>query len=218
MRGAIFDLDGLLIDSERLWQKTWYELAAEMGQTLADTFPGDMCGSGGEHTLAVIRAYYHTDDPMAVMRECTERVHRMEEQGVPLKRGVETILRGLRSEGYRIAVASSSPMDMIERNLRANGVREYFDALTSGSEVEHCKPEPDIFLLAAKRLGVPPEECYVFEDSLNGVEAGWRAGCRAVMIPDMVKPTQYARKNCFGIYGDLAEAWGCIKKEAEPLF
>ena len=211
MRGAIFDMDGLLIDSERLWQKTWHELAAEMGLTLADTFPGDMCGTGGEHTLAVIRAYYHVDDPGSLLRTCTERVRRLQGEGVPLKRGVETILRGLRSEGYRIAVASSSPMDMIERNLRANGIREYFDALTSGSEVEHCKPEPDIFLLAAKRLGLPPEECYVFEDSLNGVEAGWRALCRAVMIPDLMKPTARARERCFGIYGDLAEAWEHIK-------
>lgn len=211
MRGAIFDMDGLLIDSERLWQGTWHELAAEMGLTLADTFPGDMCGTGGEQTLAVIRAYYHTDDPGALLRECTERVHRLQRKGVPLKPGVETILRGLRSENYRIAVASSSPMDMIEHNLRTNGIREYFDALTSGSEVEHCKPEPDIFLLAAERLGLPPEECYVFEDSLNGVEAGWRARCRAVMIPDLIQPTERARTHCFGIYGDLGEAWECIK-------
>lgn len=211
MRGAIFDMDGLLIDSEQLWQKTWYELAAEMGLTLADTFPSDMCGTGGEQTRAVIRTYYHVDDPEAVLRECTERVHRLQQKGVPLKRGVRTILRGLRSKDYRIAVASSSPMNMIEQNLRANGVREYFDALTSGSEVERGKPEPDIFLLAAERLGVPPEECYVFEDSLNGVEAGWRAGCRAVMIPDLIKPTERAREHSFGIYGDLAEAWEHIK-------
>ena len=211
MRGAIFDMDGLLIDSERLWQKTWYELAAEMGLTLADTFPGDMCGTGGEHTRAVIRAYYHVDDPEALLRACTERVHRLQRKGVPLKPGVETILRGLRSEGYRIAVASSSPMDMIERNLSTNGVREYFDALTSGSEVAHCKPEPDVVLLAAERLGVPPEACYVFEDSLSGIEAGWRAGCRAVMIPDLIRPTERAREHCFGVYGDLAEAWEHIK-------
>lgn len=211
MRGAIFDMDGLLIDSERLWQNTWHELAAEMGLALADTFAGDMCGSGIEETLTVIRAHYHVDDPKAVARECAERVHRLERKGVPLRPGVETILRGLRSEGYRIAVASSSPMDMIEYNLRADAIREYFDALTSGSEVEHGKPEPDIFLLAAERLGVPPEECYVFEDSLNGVEAGWRAGCRAVMIPDLVRPTERAREICFGIYSDLAGAWEHIK-------
>lgn len=213
MRGAIFDMDGLLIDSERLWQQVWYELAAERGLTLADTFLGDICGTGSKQALAVIHAHYHTDDPGAVLRACTERVHRLQEKGVPLMPGAETILRGMRSEGYRIAVASSSPMDMIERNLRADGIREYFDALTSGSEVERGKPEPDIFLLAAERLGLPPEECYVFEDSLSGIEAGWHAGCRAVMIPDLVKPTERARAHCFGIYGDLAEAWERLKAQ-----
>ncbi len=211
MRGAIFDMDGLLIDSERIWQATWYELAGEMGVTLADTFPGDMCGTGGEQTLAVIRRYYHADDPAAVLRECTERVHRLQRKGVPLRPGVKTILDGLRDEGYRIAVASSSPMDMIEHNLRMNGIEAYFSVLTSGREVEHCKPAPDIFLLAAERLGLPPEECYVFEDSLNGVEAGWRAGCRAVMIPDLMRPTEETKKRCFGIYPDLAEAWEHIR-------
>ncbi len=211
MRGAIFDMDGLLIDSERIWQGQWYEMAEERGVTLADTFPRDMCGTGGEQTLAVIRRYYGTDEPRAVLDECTERVHRIQRAGVPLKPGVEIILRGLRGAGYRIAVASSSPMDMIEHNLATNGVREYFDVLTSGGEVEHCKPEPDIFLLAAKRLGIPPEECYVFEDSLNGVKAGWRAGCRAVMVPDLIEPSEEAREQCFGIYRDLAEAWEHIK-------
>ncbi len=211
MRGAIFDMDGLLIDSERIWQGRWYEMAEERGVTLADTFPRDMCGTGGEQTLAVIRRYYGTDEPRAVLDECTERVHRIQRAGVPLKPGVEIILRGLRGAGYRIAVASSSPMDMIEHNLATNGVREYFDVLTSGGEVEHCKPEPDIFLLAAKRLGIPPEECYVFEDSLNGVKAGWRAGCRAVMIPDLVQPDARTREMCFGVYRDLGEAWEHIR-------
>ena len=211
MRGAIFDMDGLLIDSEKLWQGEWHAIAAEMGITLPDTFTRDMCGTGGEQTRAVIRDYYHTDDPAAILQACTERVHALQRAGVPLKPGVETILKGLRGEGCRIAVASSSPMDMIERNLRNNGVFSYFDVLTSGSEVAHCKPEPDIFLLAAKRLGVPPEECWVFEDSLNGVEAGYRAGCRAVMVPDMVEPNARAKEICWCICRDLNEAWERIR-------
>lgn len=217
MKGAIFDMDGLLIDSERVWQGEWYALAAEMGVTLADTFPRDMCGTGGEQTLAVIRRYYPVEDAAAVLRECTERVYVRQREGVPLRPGVETILRGLRGEGYRIAVASSSPMDMIEHNLRVNGIEEYFTVFTSGREVKRCKPEPDIFLLAAERLGLPPEECYVFEDSLNGVEAGWRAGCRAVMIPDLIQPSEEAKKRCFGIYPDLAAAWEHLRSGNDAI-
>ena len=211
MRGAIFDMDGLLIDSERIWQSQWNEMAAERGLTLAGTFAGEICGTGGARTREVISRHFCVDDPEPIMRECAERVHRLEEHGVPLRPGVHTILRGLRDAGYRVAVASSSPMDMILQNLKFDEIDGYFDALASGRECANGKPAPDVFLLAAEKLGVPPEECYVFEDSLSGVEAGFRAGCRAVMIPDLVQPTEDARRMCWGVFPDLAEAWEAIR-------
>lgn len=211
MRGAIFDMDGLLIDSERIWQAVWHEVAAEMGVTLPDTFAAEICGTAGARTNAVVSRCYQTGDPQSIRDEVSRRVHLLEERGVPLKPGVRVILDGLRAAGMRTAVASSSPMDMILQNLSLDGIEGCFDALTSGKEVERGKPEPDIFLLAAKKLGLPPEECYVFEDSLSGVEAGWRAGCRTVMIPDLVQPTEAARERCFGIYPDLAAAWEAIR-------
>ena len=211
MRGAIFDMDGLLIDSERLWQLEFHNIARERGIALPDSFPNEICGTGGKRTREVLSRHFHTDDPEAVLRECSARVHKLEEHGVPLKPGVNVILRGLRDAGYRIAVASSSPMDMIRKNLRMNGVEAFFDALTSGREVANGKPAPDVFLLAAERLGVPPEECWVFEDSLSGTEAGARALCRVVMIPDLVPPDDAARQRCWGIFPDLAQAWEAIR-------
>lgn len=207
MLGAIFDMDGLLIESEQLWQRTWYELAAEMGVTLGETFPQDVIGTGGARTREVIRRHYRVDDPEPIMRACTERVHKLEERGVPLKPGVRTILAGLRAEGYRIAVASSSPLDMIERCLRLDGVAEYFDVMLSALSVPHGKPAPDVFLTAAERLGVAPEACWVFEDSLSGVEAGWRSGARTIMIPDIIQPNERVKPMCWGIFRDLGAAW-----------
>lgn len=213
MRGAIFDMDGLLIDSERVWQRVWHGLAAERGLTLAEAFPAEICGTSGDRTLEIVARHFRTDDPRTVLHECSERVRRLEEDGVPLKRGARTILEGMRAGGWRIAVASSSPMEMIRHNLRKDGIDGFFDELTSGREVREGKPAPDIFLLAAERIGMPPGDCYVFEDSLSGVEAGWRAGCRAVMIPDLVQPTEKVRAMCFGVYRDLGEAWEQIKGE-----
>ncbi len=211
MRGAIFDMDGLLIDSERLWQQEFHAIAAERGVTLPVSFPNEICGTGGKEAHAALARHFHTDAPELVLRECSARVHALEEDGVPLKPGVRLILEGLRGAGYRIAVASSSPMDMIRRNLRMNDVEVFFDEFISGREVANGKPAPDIFLLAAERLGIPPEECWVLEDSLNGTEAGWRAGCRAIMIPDLVPPDDAARQHCWGIFPDLAKAWEAIR-------
>ncbi|MCR5826018.1 MAG: HAD family phosphatase, partial [Oscillospiraceae bacterium] len=215
MQGAIFDMDGLLIDSETIWQEEWHAMAAERGITLPESFAAEICGTGGARTREILRRAYRTDEPEPILRECSARVNAREAQGVPLMRGVHTILDGLRAQGYRIAVASSSPMHMIEHNLRLNGIEDRFDALVSGRTVAHGKPAPDVFLLAAERLGLPPEVCWVFEDSLNGVEAGWRARCRTVMIPDKVPPTEEARRRCWGIFPDLGAAWDAIRAEEE---
>ena len=212
MRGAIFDMDGLLIDSETIWQRTWRALAAERGIALGDSFPREIIGTGGARTREVVARHFRTDDPEAVMRDCSARVHRLEADGVPLKPGVHEILAGLRAAGYRIAVASSSPPEMIAQNLRLSGIEGYFDCLVSGREARQGKPEPDVFLLAAERLGVPPKECWVFEDSLTGVEAGYRSGARTVMIPDLVPPDERARRMCRGIFRDLGEAWAAIQR------
>ena len=212
MRGAIFDMDGLLIDSERIWQATWHELARERGIVLPDSFAAEMCGLGGAAAAELIRRRYGTDDPRPIQMECAARVHRKEENGVPLKAGVRTILEGMRAEGYRIAIASSSPAEMIHRNLKPHGIDSLFDVFTSGKEVPRGKPDPDIYLLAAERLGLPPEECYAFEDSCKGIESGWRAGCRTIMIPDLVQPDERTREMCSCVFASLGEAWESLKR------
>ena len=174
IRGAIFDMDGLLLDSECIWQRGWYEIAEEMGISLPDTFTMEVCGTCGSQMEMVVRRNYRVDDPQRIMDACRERVYRYEEEGVPLKPGAEEILSGMKNRGVLLAVGSSSPIEMIRSNLEKAGVLSYFDALACGREAAHPKPAPDIFLLAAKKLGLPPEECLVFEDSPSGVEAGCR--------------------------------------------
>ena len=210
MRGAIFDMDGLLLDSERIWQTCWYAVAAEMDVALLEDFTADVCGTGGSRMEEVVRKHYHTSEPKAVIEAVRERVYQLEENGVPLKPGAEVILSGLRERGFRLAVGSSSPIEMIRKNLGLAGIDLYFDALTSSREAARPKPAPDVFLLAAKKIGLPPEECYVFEDSPSGVEAGYRAGCVTVMVPDLVEPTEEIRARCSLVCPSLSEAWRTI--------
>ena len=127
-------------------------------------------------------------------------------------KGVKEILEFFRAEGFKMAVASSSPTKMIKRNLKTSGLEEYFSEVVGADMVENGKPAPDIFLLAAKKLGLPPEECYVFEDSYNGIRGGAAAGCRTIMVVDTAPPTDEMKKLCAGIFDNLSEALENIKK------
>ncbi len=207
MTGAIFDMDGLLLDTECIFQRTWREMAAERGVTLDESFTAAVCGNSREGTKSVLARWFPGTDTEAFMTEATRRVFEKEASTIPLKKGTLTILEGMRAEGWRLAVASSSGTEMVLRNLRVAGIDHLFDAIVSGPDVVHGKPAPDIFLYAAGRIGVPPADCYVFEDSLNGIRAGYASGARAVMIPDMIPPTEEIRALCFGIWPDLGTAW-----------
>lgn len=198
-------MDGLLFDTERLYQREWHALAHEHGFQLGDNFASEICGKGEIQAHEVLRRYFPGCDPKEVMETCKARVTVLEETELELKKGAVEILASMKERGYLLAVASSSPMVMILKNLEKAGLEAYFDKLVSGETIPRGKPFPDIFLAAAESLGLPPEECFVFEDSLNGIEAAYAAGSQPVMIPDLVQPTERAR-SISKIFSDLSEA------------
>ena len=210
--GAIFDMDGLLFDTERIFQETWKELADAYHVELAEGFTKAISGTNGAHMCRVIEAYYHVPDGEEIRDACMKGVKEKLRMHVPVKKGVSEILRYFRETGIRIAVASSSPREQIQANLECAGLYEYFDAIVSGSEVLHGKPEPDIFLRAAEKIGCSPEACYVFEDSENGIRAGAAAGCMTVMVPDLLEPSKEVMPYCKWICENLEQALGKIKK------
>lgn len=203
--GAIFDMDGVLFDTERIYQQTWHELAQEHRVELGAGFLKTISGTNGERMRRVVEEYYQVPDGTAVVEECMKRMQKKLSQHVPVKDGVREILEFFRERGVRMAVASSSFPRQIEANLRGAGLREYFDAVVSGTEVKLGKPAPDIFLRAAERIGCRPGDCFVFEDSENGVRAGHAAGCITVMIPDLIEPSDAVRPYCSWICRDFFE-------------
>ena len=209
-KGAIFDMDGLLFDTERLFRDSWIEMAKQFGQIPQPDFPAAVAGTSGEGMRDVIHRYYPGVDARAFQEGCIARTAEIIRQGPPEKPGMREILDFFQERGIRIAVASSSSREMILNNLHRAEIEFYFDVIVSGDEVSRGKPEPDIFLLAAQKLGCAPEDCYVFEDGLNGVRAGIAAGCTAIMIPDLFPPTKDIRRNCAGIYSSLFEARDAI--------
>ena len=205
-KGAIFDMDGLLFDTERVYQQTWHEIAEEKGVVLGNDFVGAISGTNGVHMRQVVEDYYHVPDGAGIIEDCMKRVREKLSKQVPMKKGVLEILEFFQENNIPMAVASSSAVEQIVSNLKIAGIREYFSEIVSGTEAKHGKPAPDIFLLAAERIHCQPEECFVFEDSANGIKAGYAAGCRTVMIPDLMEASPEIRPYCTFVCEDLIEA------------
>lgn len=204
--GAIFDMDGVLFDTERIYQKIWQEIAAARHIELDSSFPAAISGTNGAKMRRIVEDYYQVSDGTNIIEECTEKVKEELTRHVPMKKGVLEILDLLKKKEIPMAVASSSSLQQIESNLEKTNIRRYFAEIVSGKQVAHGKPAPDIFLYAAKRIKRKPEECLVFEDSKNGVLAGYEAGCMTIMVPDMVEPTPDIIPCCFRICASLMEA------------
>lgn len=212
--GAIFDMDGLLIDSERVYHEVWHELAKEKGVVLEEEFFKNISGSSHAYANELIAKHYQTNDPETIHRECSKRVHLRLHEHVDVKEGVREILEYFKEKKVKLAVASSTRLAYVKHYLTQVGIIDYFDAVTSGEEVQHGKPAPDIFLLASERLGLKGEDCYVFEDGLNGLIGGKKAGCTTIMIPDRTEPSEDIIKAIDGIYTNLSEAKEAIERGA----
>ena len=212
-KGAIFDMDGLLFDTEKIYQQTWNEIAEEKGIHLPEEFVQTISGTNGDYMCRVIEKYYKVYDGRKIRDDCMTRVQEKLKVYVPKKTGVDDILQFFKENKFHLAVASSSSKEQIESNLKIAGISSCFQAIVSGTEVKKGKPAPDIFLYAAKKIGCRPEECYVFEDSCNGIEAGYAAGCKTIMIPDLIAATEKIKRIRYGIYDTLIEAVNKIKEE-----
>lgn len=212
-KGAIFDMDGLLFDTEAVYQQTWQEIARERNIKLDSSFLSAICGTNGEYMCHVIEKYYHVSDGTAIINECMGRIREKLSVHVPIKRGVHEILDFFQEKGICMAVASSSSIQQIKSNLKITGIYGYFSAIVSGEEIKHGKPAPDIFLCASERIDCKPDECFVFEDSENGIKAGYAAGCITIMVPDLAKASSGILPYCTKVCQNLFQA----KKEISEM-
>lgn len=175
MTGVLFDLDGVLIDSERLYSRFYDELG-DLYNIEEENFSLAIKGSTIEQ---ILQRYFPSEEASAdVVRRINEFEANME---YPVCEGVPELLEELRSRGIPAAiVTSSSDNKMVKLWQQHPSLREYFDTVVTGSDISRSKPDPEGYLLAAKRLGCDAEDCYVFEDSLSGLAAGMAAGCTVI--------------------------------------
>jgi HAD superfamily hydrolase (TIGR01509 family) len=184
IQAVIFDLDGILVDSEWLSFVEWQKLARQHGGTLEDSVFPELVGTTAEETAALVMRHAGVgfDVPescAAIWRLVTERLKREIE---PLP-GSPELVRSLVRRGYPLAIASNSLSDYIENALEGLGMAAYFPVWASRDQVAEGKPAPDVYLLAADRLGIAPERCLAIEDSRVGVQAAAAAGMRVVAVP-----------------------------------
>lgn len=213
-RGAIFDMDGTLFDTEKLYRQAWLDVAAEFGEEPSPALAAAVSGTNlGEYTQQIIRKFYPNIDVEKYIARVLEVAREVPEKNLELMTGVEEILNFFKSAGVVMAIASAAPVEVIEKNLAKKNLRGYFKALTGGDEVINGKPAPDIFLLAAKKLNLPPSDCYIFEDSFNGIRSANASGGAAIMIPDTVQPTDEIKNLCAAIFPNLNEARRAIEEE-----
>ena len=196
IKAVIFDMDGLMFDTERLWDTLWEPtcraLGLEMPQDLEAFFTGGR-GLAGVKLNEHIQKFFLQADPQVIVEKIWELAEQRFAQGVPCKPGLAELLETLEEKKLPRIVASSSPRALIQKNLETTGMARYFDQVVCGADVRHSKPAPDIFLEAARRLGVDIRDCLVLEDSFNGVRAGHAAGAVTVMVPDIAQPDEEIR-------------------------
>jgi HAD superfamily hydrolase (TIGR01509 family) len=199
IRAVIFDMDGLMFDTERLARACWKEAAARRGLDLPASLMAAAMGLTCSDVKKLFQKHFDENgvaaDASALHHASNELLlEKVEAEGAPVKPGLYALLERLREKGLRAAVASSSYEGRVETLLRKSGLSDAFDAIVHGGDVAKGKPAPDIFLVAASRLGRDPGECLALEDSENGVRAAAAAGMPVIMIPDLKEPSEEARE------------------------
>ena len=190
--GAVFDMDGLMIDSERMVYQNWQELMDEYGYDYNIEIFKQTVGRRKKEVELFYLETYGADFPYKKYADMTREkyLRQVRESGVPVKKGLYEILDHLKERGIKLALATSTSRETTEINLSMTKTLDYFDALVCGNEVVNGKPHPEVFLTAAKKLGLDPADCVAFEDSLNGIRSAHAAGMITVMVPDFLQPTE----------------------------
>jgi HAD superfamily hydrolase (TIGR01509 family) len=188
IEAVVFDLDGVLVDSEHVWDEVREELARERGGRWHDSAQADMMGmSSTEWSRYMHDVIGLADSPEEINDEVVQRMLTRYAEELPLIDGAVEAVRRL-AGSFRLAVASSSNRPLIDAVLAGAGLASLFEATVSSEEVARGKPAPDVFVEAAGRLGVPPNRCAAVEDSGNGIRAAHAAGMRVIAIPNCRYP------------------------------
>ncbi len=213
VQGALFDMDGTMFDTERLRFQTLKQASNEfIGQEFSDEYLMQCLGLSAKASEQLAQKFYGTDVPYTAIRKRADEIELafVRQNGVPIKKGLIQVLERLRKSGLRMAVATSSRRAIAEEYLINANVYKFFDLLVCGDEVEQGKPHPEIFITAAQRLNLQPQQCLMFEDSENGINSASEAGGITILLKDIKEPNDQMLAQTKFYYQDMNECLNAL--------
>lgn len=207
IEGVVFDMDGLLLDTEQIVKRTWTDVGTAMGYPDMGEQIYHTLGFNRPRRKAYFESVYGPDWPdEEIVRRTVIRFNEIvESEGIPVKKGARELLAFLKEKGIKIGLATSTSEEHAKQELDEAGIWDYFDGRIFGSMVTKSKPDPEIYLKACAAIGVEPTHALALEDAPSGVESAYRAGLRVIMIPDMVQPNDEVRKMTWDVQESLLD-------------
>jgi len=215
IRGVLFDMDGLVLDSEILFTRFWREAANALGYPMTVEQSLGMRSLGKKRGQPYLEGLFGPGIDYSEVR--AKRIALMDayvaRHGIAPKPGIYELLDHLEANGIVTAIASSSPLEAIEKHLAAVNLLHRFQRICSAHSIPNGKPAPDIYLLAAEQLGLKPEECLALEDSPTGILSAYSAGCLPVMIPDLDQPDEGTKQLLYAKADSLTDVIDLLKAQ-----
>lgn len=213
IEGVIFDMDGLILDSEKVVQRSWQDVGVTMGYPHMGEEIYHTIGFNRDRRKVYFKQVYGEDFPYEEFREkVVSRFTQIEEEeGIGIKAGAGELMEFLNQRNILMALATSSSSDHAVGQLKRAGLYRYFDGFVFGNMVNRSKPNPEIYLRACAQIGVDPDKALALEDAPAGVESAWAAGLRVIMVPDLVQPDQETRKKTWYVEPSLHHVIDVIK-------
>ena len=212
---VIFDMDGVLIDTEKHYNAAWCQAATEAGFPFTREHALLLRSCEAKEGEKLMQGIFGPSFDYYAIRERRRELvrERLAQYGLEKKPGVEETLRFLRAKGIKTAVATATALDITKSHLTTIGVCDLFDSIVSAKNVAHGKPEPDVYLYACEQIGERPQDCMAVEDSPNGIMAAYRAGLRTVMVPDLTEPDEDLTKYLYACVNSLSDLCELVDKE-----
>lgn len=215
MYSVIFDMDGVIFDSENIWKKSFILANEKFNLNLSEEFRQKTCGMNENDTRVLLKTKYPNLDIESYRNFMGEYFEDyILKNKAPLKEGFLELLDYLKKKKYKIALATGNDLQFVKIMFKSINlsVNDVFDYVITGEQVLNGKPNPEVYEKAVKGINETPQNCIVLEDSLNGIKSATSAGCKAIMVIDIIKPDDYAKNNAFKIYDSLLQVKDLLQK------